>query len=103
MNTRVMAQTKPKPTLAPPVPGNFLQRKCACGGTPGFNGECEECRKKKLPTQSPQFRNNPSNFSTLNLLKCPPLSTKSCARPGSHSIGRHARPRNGASGTISAE
>jgi Domain of unknown function (DUF4157)/D-alanyl-D-alanine carboxypeptidase len=26
----------------------FLQRKCACGGTPGPTGECEECRKKRL-------------------------------------------------------
>jgi hypothetical protein len=26
----------------------LLQRKCACGGTPGLSGECESCRKKKL-------------------------------------------------------
>jgi hypothetical protein len=25
-----------------------LQRKCACGGTPGPTGECEQCRKKNL-------------------------------------------------------
>jgi Domain of unknown function (DUF4157) len=25
----------------------LLQRKCACGGTPGLSGECEECSKKK--------------------------------------------------------
>jgi hypothetical protein len=25
----------------------LLQRKCACGGTPGPTGECEECRKKR--------------------------------------------------------
>jgi hypothetical protein len=25
----------------------LLQRKCACGGTSGPNGECEECRKKR--------------------------------------------------------
>ncbi len=25
----------------------FLQRKCACGGTPGPSGECEQCRKKR--------------------------------------------------------
>src|SRR5215212_3833407 len=25
-----------------------LQRKCACGGTPGPDGECAECRKKRL-------------------------------------------------------
>jgi hypothetical protein len=29
------------------APRTLLQRKCACGGTPGSTGECEECRKKK--------------------------------------------------------
>lgn len=33
----------PKPAIQP-----ALQRKCACGGTPGPSGECEECRKKRL-------------------------------------------------------
>jgi hypothetical protein len=28
--------------------GLRLQRKCACGGTPRPDGECEECRKKRL-------------------------------------------------------
>jgi hypothetical protein len=32
----------------PPVRTNLLQRKCACGGTPGPSGECAECRKKRL-------------------------------------------------------
>src|SRR5437899_6638511 len=26
----------------------LLQRKCACGGTPGPTGECEACKKKRL-------------------------------------------------------
>src|SRR5918992_3656987 len=26
----------------------FLQRKCACGGTPGLDGECAECRQRRL-------------------------------------------------------
>lgn len=29
----------------------LLQRKCACGGTPGPTGECEQCRKKRLSVQ----------------------------------------------------
>lgn len=29
--------------------GSWLQRKCACGGSAGGSGECEECRKKKDP------------------------------------------------------
>src|SRR5215216_6768775 len=28
-----------------------LQRKCACGGTPGPDGECAECRAKRLSLQ----------------------------------------------------
>lgn len=31
-----------------PIPANVLQRKCACGGTPGPSGECDACRKKRL-------------------------------------------------------
>ncbi len=30
----------------------LLQRKCACGGSAGLDGECEECRKKKLQRRS---------------------------------------------------
>jgi len=39
----------------------LLQRKCACGGTPGPTGECEECRKKRLQRKignaKPEMRN----------------------------------------------
>lgn len=47
MKSRVLAQTKPPATSVAPTRSNFLQRKCACGGTPGPTGECEECSKKK--------------------------------------------------------
>jgi hypothetical protein len=40
----------PVPSLMP-VRSNLLQRKCACGGSPGFDGECDECRKKRLGLQ----------------------------------------------------
>jgi hypothetical protein len=40
----------------------LLQRKCACGGTPGPTGECEECRKKRLQREirnsKPEIRND---------------------------------------------
>ena len=26
----------------------ILQRKCSCGGNAGFDGECEDCKKKRL-------------------------------------------------------
>jgi outer membrane protein OmpA-like peptidoglycan-associated protein len=35
------------PATTPVVPA-LLQRKCACGGSPGADGECSECRKKRL-------------------------------------------------------
>ena len=49
MNERVQSQATPlpKPSFAP-VRSNLLQRKCACGGTPGLDGECAECQKKRL-------------------------------------------------------
>jgi uncharacterized protein DUF4157 len=31
-----------------PAASPLLQRKCACGGTPGVSGECEECQEKHL-------------------------------------------------------
>lgn len=34
--------------LAPGERRPAVRRKCACGGTPGPSGECEECRKKRL-------------------------------------------------------
>src|SRR5215211_5099267 len=31
-----------------PSQGGLLQRTCACGGTPGVDGLCAECRSKRL-------------------------------------------------------
>ena len=36
------------PTPAPAGAASLVQRKCACGGSAGLSGECEECRKKKV-------------------------------------------------------
>ncbi|MBN2118651.1 MAG: DUF4157 domain-containing protein [Anaerolineales bacterium] len=51
MTTAVQTQAKatPMPVLSA-THSNLLQRKCACGGTPGPSGECEECRKKRQGT-----------------------------------------------------
>jgi len=52
MNTRLQASSKCIPPLTfRIVPRGLLQRKCACGGTPGPSGKCEECRKKRLSLQ----------------------------------------------------
>ena len=52
MNERVHSQeTQVLNRSFTPVRSNLLQRKCACGGTPGLDGECAECRRKRLTTQ----------------------------------------------------
>ena len=38
-----------------------LQRKCACGGTPGPTGECEECRRKRVGLQPKLKINQPGD------------------------------------------
>jgi hypothetical protein len=53
VNQHTQIQTKPEtPSFSPSPPlaarTTLLQRKCACGGTPGLDGECAECRRKRL-------------------------------------------------------
>lgn len=38
-------------TQISPIAAPILQRKCACGGTPGPDGECAACRAKRLAMQ----------------------------------------------------
>src|SRR5919109_136847 len=45
--TQIRAKTAPPPALLS-VPTGLLQRKCACGGMTGMDGECETCRGKRL-------------------------------------------------------
>lgn len=44
-------QTQQK-TLTGSSPSSLLQRTCACGGSPGIDGLCTECRDKRLTLQS---------------------------------------------------
>jgi hypothetical protein len=52
------AETGPRRQSLSSTPVHALQRKCACGGTPGPTGECEECGKKRLQRkeQKPETR-----------------------------------------------
>ena len=77
MNMQVVAQTKPSKTSAQPVRSNVLQRKCACGGTPGPTGECERCRKKRLQRKTPI-----SELGTRNDLSVPPIVHEAIRSPG---------------------
>jgi hypothetical protein len=58
-------QTASLHTLTP-APTNLLQRKCACGGTPGPTGECATCRAKRLGLQrsAPEAMTSPSVMSS---------------------------------------
>src|SRR5438309_8623729 len=50
---RMQLQVKAAPSqILPftPVRTKLLQRKCACGGSPGVDGECAECRENRLQT-----------------------------------------------------
>jgi Domain of unknown function (DUF4157) len=53
MSTHLRTHAKPAPPTSSFTPVSFgvLQRKCACGGTPGPDGECAECRKERLNLQ----------------------------------------------------
>jgi hypothetical protein len=48
--TRLRHFTASQPSFTP-VRARLLQRACACGGTPGLEGECKACRKKRLGLQ----------------------------------------------------
>src|SRR6516165_3480149 len=55
----VSARNQTSPTTSRPslVSSNprVLQRKCACGGTPGPTAECEACRKKRLQRKATEL------------------------------------------------
>lgn len=54
MNKVAQTQAKASPIVklsSLPAQSGLLQRKCACGGTPGVDGECAECREKRLSMQ----------------------------------------------------
>ena len=80
-------QTRPKtsstahPTFAPFQRG-LLQRKCACGGTPGPSGDCETCRAKKMQRRSENL--NPSSIShpPSSVSEVPPIVHEVIRSPG---------------------
>ncbi len=74
MQTHAKAAPMPAPSLTP-VRGGLLQRKCACGGSPGLAGECDECRKKG-PTL--QRRSMPGSEPT----EVPPIVYEVLRSPG---------------------
>jgi hypothetical protein len=47
------------PPATAPVVNGLLQRKCACGGAPGADGECAGCREKRLQRKAASGRQAP--------------------------------------------
>lgn len=63
-----------------PVRCGTLQRKCACGGTPGPTGECAECRRQRglslAPGQGlPASRSRPISFHKVDVRLKPHSAT----------------------------
>ena len=58
------SQVAPPPAVRTPLQPQTdrrLQRKCACGGTPGPTGECEQCKRKRLALQRKLAINEPGD------------------------------------------
>lgn len=66
MNERTTLQ--PQTTLSSgftPARTGLLQRRCACGGTPGPSGECAECRRRRQALQSRSANQPAASLSSL--------------------------------------
>lgn len=59
------------------MPEPRLQRKCACGGTPGSDGECAECKRKRVQRNAAQ----PSTASAQPS-EAPPIVNEVLRSPG---------------------
>jgi hypothetical protein len=67
--------TPPQASSVLPARGGLLQRKCACGGAPGMDGECDACRQKRLNLQR-------SNASRGGPAMAPPIVHDVLRSPG---------------------
>lgn len=87
MQLYAQAKTASAPTPAPaikPARTGLPQRKCACCDTPGVDGECAECRAKRLSLQRGAAA--PAALSH----DVPPIVHDALASPG-HSLDAGAR------------
>lgn len=86
MSTRQLIPSKSAAVTFPsftPVRSGLLQHKCACGGTHGPTGKCEECRKKKLQrkTLGSDASSQPSTFDSQTF-EVPPIVDEVLRSPG---------------------
>jgi hypothetical protein len=82
LQSKTKTSSSGPPTFAQ-VQRGFLQRKCACGGTPGATGECEACGKKKLQRRLGNLTAASSlNHSLSNASQIPPIVHEVLRSPG---------------------
>jgi len=79
---QVMRMTEPtapgrRDAISPQRSDSAIRRKCACGGKTDTNGECEECKKKKL-----QRKSNGSDRGAENNMSVPPIVHEVLRSPG---------------------
>jgi len=99
MNTHLSKSNKPAAaTVSMPRSGRqpSVQRKCACGGTPGPTGECAECRRKRLLGQgvSPRQAKRSEN-GAVHLLPQPGTAGRGATRPLDPPVAQQFRPHLG--------
>src|SRR5215208_6029332 len=76
MNERVQRQADAaKSSSFTSARSGLLQRKCACGGTPGADGLCAECRRKRVTLQR-------RPFSPAERSEAPPIVHEVLRSPG---------------------
>ena len=63
--TQVNEAQKDVASLTTVSSSSLVQRKCACGGSAGMTGDCEECNEKRLSVQRFAINGGPS-FSSFN-------------------------------------
>ena len=80
------------------MPGVILQRKCACGGSPGPTGECEQCRRKRLQRKLSIGSANDPLESEADRLAEQALAgqPRSAATPARNHVQRASGPLDGA-------
>jgi hypothetical protein len=82
METRLYALPKAAVPSFAPVRRSLLQRKCACGGTPGPTGECDACRKKKLQRRSENLDSSAIISPPSSVSEVPPIVHEVLRSPG---------------------
>jgi Domain of unknown function (DUF4157) len=77
MEARSHARARAATSTSSMARAGVLQRKCACGGSPGFAGQCEHCQQEELSfqrsTENSESGNRNLDFGTRNTGSVPPI------------------------------